>query len=246
MSRQLAVAGQLAGIAVILLPAVGVVVRAIDFNTSSFGSDWYRIALADPVPTLAAIGFYNAVLPGAILLVVRLFARFEPTPHRSLPRPAAAALGFALVAAVLFLPTAFLVGVISGVLVSFIESWHASRLRQRGERLTLATAWPLVALLMVAGITVGILSGYADGVSEAAYTFDPQAQQAPGPYARLGESSDFLYIKRCSARNSPIVGVAKRLVLSESLVNPPSRSNTNLFDVIFSGRSLRVGLQLPC
>jgi len=245
-----------------LLPPSGILARAIAFQMS-FGPEWaIPMAWSAPLPQLAVTGLLSIglVVPTGFFLwlswnrEVRRHARWRqrlsPQPDRRrgradwlvelwtsrLVNPLTLAAALALVLFSPAFPTA-IVGLPLGALAAIgpLVSW-----RHRPQRRFRDIWWVVVAVVLVADVTSGILGSSLVGFIQADYEFSPASTtMVNGSYQELGEADGFLYLQKCGTDNIYAVNAGAVASIHERPAQPPL--GPSLYETLLGASPLPLG-----
>ncbi|HCG00893.1 MAG TPA: hypothetical protein DEV93_10170 [Chloroflexi bacterium] len=239
---------KVAALVAVVLPIVGVGVRAIAFTLAGV-HDPIEMAVAQPVSDLVSTAL-KAVAPvagGIVLLAPTVYQDWPrpnvaPRSYHRLPTPLALVIGAVFLAAAATLlpwPGGF-VGVFGVGAVSFILGFWAARRQLSFYRVAAAVFLAAIASAVGAGI-----NGVAVGDHVNTYRFAASAALTDGTYALVGDSDGFLYLESC--QRSGIIGVNQQEIVEFNAVKASSPwPSDSLYGIIFGGGTPRVGYRPEC
>jgi hypothetical protein len=262
------VAAKSAAIAAALLPALGVLVRFVAFQPDPEIPSAVSLAPNEAFSMLVVSGVIAVVFSAMFLALIYLglyiagrlggkreaqdpgategvFARIHRQLER-LPLWAQWVVGLVVAGAVLYYyvsgpawPSALVI-FLSSTTTFAILRWLAVR----HGRLTVVHVLPVIVLNMTAAGVASGLDGLVAGVERGEYTF-AGVELRNGPYVRLGEAGDFVFLKACTPA-SRLLAVKRSAILMVQFPLPPRHpEQPSLWEAIRLRTPTRVGLR-PC
>lgn len=236
---------QLLGLIVVVLPVVGIGIRAIAFAIGGVPSP-IELAVKDSVQDLALTATKGTGLwtVSALLMGLALYKRW--LPKRDSNRPAISR--FAL-----WSPLGFI-----AIVLAFLGDFPGMWIEMAGGLLagSLLAVWEIQGRLtfyrMAAGVLVGALfaaiaaglAGYGVGDEINAYTFDPALGMPDGTYVLLGKADGVSYLDSC--KGTGVFGASDPLIRSIRPSPPSVGRYGTLVDDIFAHNPVTIGYLRLC
>lgn len=265
--------GQLVGVIVVLLPALGAVSRFVAFTAEPTIRYPLRVAAAAPLPVLTATGL-SLLLPIAFGYVVVLglarsrrrererrrrqlalyvepawFERVLLGLPRWARRPAVYVIvGGAITAvAILGLLPVIFFPAFPLILISYAAGMTCAIVSRAIERRTgsrLRVSTAWPILLVLLVYTLSV-GGSAVELPHARYEFSPEVPLPAGPYLHLGDDGSRFFLWSCDRRETVVVR-AEHVLLEEFLHRAETPTHPSLWDVVVNDRAVGWGLRLRC
>lgn len=233
--RPLEVALQALGIATLMLPIAGVVIRAVEYATVPAIPT--SIIFSESVGSLSFGGLLTLAIPGLLLLLV--WSRPMDTPVRPSTRErieTAILLVVAASLATLGLPFPAGPGVFLPALALLF--WYGRR-RLAGQQPNLSE----VVLWLVISLLVTVPAIALVPTSQTVYVVSAEPSAIPtGWYIQLGDSHDPTYLLSCSG--SRVIGAPLSSIVSLTY-NNDNQPDSSLLHILQTGR-INLGIQTLC
>lgn len=254
----LEVSGAVLGLAIVLLPACGFVMRLAAFTPLELNGGQqmpFILAWAAPLPTLLVDGAFSSLFAVAILVVFFLgnffltsqkldaFRSGKPTRSRFL-----IAVGVTVGAVVLLIwNSIFSAGfpwVLFSVPYGVIGWWAGRNAAAEKRRLRFADIWwTLGSLLLVGAAVLGLYGILGSTPGDYRFTNDAHPVAADGRYDQLGQANGFTYLVQCTTKQLVVVGDSEILTVVPVLSTKPPPS-PSLYEVLTLHRAIRTGYHL--
>jgi hypothetical protein len=254
LTDRVTLAGQSIAVVVVLLPAVGAFVRYFALMADDNVSHRMRVALARPVPALAAMGVV-AVMPAAVLFGYLLAAERWLNPYLRRRRAAKTPGRKATIGAVLLMVFTFLLAAVLlatgpfpmfpiAVVLSLVAILISHRLRHLPANIW--TRWPCLIPLLASSIVIGVGNGGGIGYSPSEYVFATKTQIPNGIYIDLGEADGVRYLRSCVDGDERVRVVRVADVLSETMAKAARPPESSLWSIIRGTGELQLGVVYAC
>lgn len=234
--RPLEVALQALGIGALMLPVVGVVVRAIEYQTL-YPAIPRSIVFSESVGSLSLAAVLTLAVPGLLLLFMSGASLVPPLHPPTGTRVETALFLVATGLATLVLPFPAQVGAFLPAVL--LLTWFDRRRKAgRQPRLSEVVQWLLISLLVtVPAIALGPTAG------QPVYIVSAQPSAIPtGWYIQLGDSHDPTYLLTCSGSRVIVAPTSSVLSATYGHVDQPDQ---NLTLILKTGR-IDLGLVPSC
>ena len=266
--------GQLVGVVVVLLPAVGAVSRFVAFTAEPTIRYPLRVAAAAPLPTLAGTGLSLLLPVGLMYVAVLILSRRSLRRGRERRRKRqlelyreSGAIELALASVPKWVRLALvvsLVAVLAAAAVSlvFLAILFLPAFPVGLFALALATATLLMTrlivrragrlslgtgwpILLVVFVYALASGGSAVELTHADYRFDSRVPLADGPHLHLGNDGSHVFLWSCDRRQTVVVH-GDDVLLEEFLPRADAPTHPSLWDIVANDREIGWGLRLRC
>jgi hypothetical protein len=243
---------KLAGLVAILLPAIGVAVRAIAFFLGGIDGPT-QMASRQSVGALASTGLSVTWLAGLVVVVVGLAIHTRLLPRRTqapqqVRRLSRRARWVAWVVILLVWGVSIFLTATPGSVVALIGGGITGLLLGDESRRGYVHVYRLAALAAVFAIVSAVgagVGGTSLDLQVGDYSFTSLVSAAPdGRYVELGQDGAITYLQSC--RTGRIVGVNQSNISTVSPSSAGATAPATLYELVFRGKPLRLGYSLHC
>ncbi len=239
---------QVLGLVAILLPLIGVGIRAVAFVISGIPNP-LELAAKDGVPDLALTAT-KAVAPLAIMYSAFALAVYygwlsklpQPKPmSKPMSRFRALPVGLILLMLLAFLAD------FPGYWILFGGGLAVGALLARWEVRMQLTFYRIAVAILVAGTFAAIaagIAGYGVGDETNVYQFASTSGLSDGKYVLIGESDGITYIDSC--QGTGVIGISDLQIVSVRPSPPSVGRYGTLLDDIFAHNPVTIGYLRQC